>query len=510
MSLMKIKDLFHFEKGSLQSTKATPGDYDFITAAADWKTHNEYTHDCEALIFAAAASGSLGRTHYVNGKFISSDLCFIITPKDPVKYPIDLKFYHLIFLAFKDEIVRNTKSGTSKEAIGLTVFGKYELPYFDIEKQEETRKKFINAQNYSKKLESELSRQLELVNKLRKAFILDAITGTLVPQSTNDESASELLQEIKAEKNQLVREKKIKNQKAFKKISKDEIPFDIPNNWVWIRLGEIVFDQAYGTSTKATSSGDVPILRMGNITTNGELSYANLKYISKNNKDLPKLYLEKGDLVFNRTNSYELVGKCAIFNNASPFTLASYLIRVRFNNRTSPSFFANYINSSICRETQIEPHIVQQTGQANFNGTKLSNIVCPLPPFSEQERISVKLDEIRIFCDGLEFNITDSQHRNELLLKQVLTDTLGLKQQKVEPQKKASKKEERTSKFDPNTTLMEIVELLKKHGKLHAEELWKMSKYPDDIDAFYAELKKQIELNKLVKESKEKGYLELV
>jgi type I restriction enzyme S subunit len=502
--------LFHFEKGSLQSTKATLGDYDFITAAADWKTHNEFTHDCEALIFAAAASGSLGRTHYVNGKFISSDLCFIITPKDQNKYPIDLKFYHLIFQAFKDEIVRNTKSGTSKESIGLTVFGKYELPYFGIEKQVDTREKFIKAQNSSKSLESELSKQLELVNNLRKAFILDAVKGKLVPQSTIDESASELLQKIKAEKNQLVKEKKIKKQKTFKKISVDEIPFEIPNSWVWIRLGEIVFNQDYGTSTRATSSGDVPILRMGNITTNGELSYSNLKYISKNNKDLPKLYLEQGDLVFNRTNSYELVGKCAVFNNTSPFTLASYLIRVRFNNRTSPSFFANYINSSICRETQIEPHIVQQTGQANYNGTKLSNIICPLPPFSEQERISAKLEEIRTLCDDLEFNIIESQRINETLLKQVLTEELGIRHQKVEPQKKASKKEERTSKFDPNTTLMEIVELLTKHGKLHAEELWKMSKYPDDIDAFYAELKKQIELNKLVKESKEKGYLELV
>jgi type I restriction enzyme S subunit len=512
MSLMKIKDLFHFEKGSLQSTKATPGVYDFITAAADWKTHNEYTHDCEALIFAAAASGSLGRTHYVNGKFISSDLCFIITPKDPDKYPIDLKFYHLIFLAFKDEIVRNTKSGTSKEAIGLNVFGSYDLPYFDFDKQVETREKFVRAQESTNKLAYELSHQLKLVNQLRKAFVWDAIRGKLVQQVSTDEPAYILLQKIKIEKDQLVKEKKITKQKAFKKISKDEIPFDIPNNWEWIRLGEIVFDQAYGTSTKANSSDDIPILRMGNITTNGDMLYSNLKYISKNNKDLPKLYLEIGDLIFNRTNSFELVGKCAVFNQETPYTLASYLIRVRFNNRTSPNYIANYINSSICRETQIEPHIVQQTGQANFNGTKLSNIICPVPPYSEQLRISAKLEEIKKFCDDLDSNIKESQKQNEQLLKQVLTEALGIKIHKAETQKKDSKAEQKkkTSKFDPNTTLMEIVEILKKHGKIHAEELWKMSKYPTDIDAFYAELKKQIEFSKTVKESKEKGYLELV
>jgi type I restriction enzyme S subunit len=82
MSLVAISDLFNFEKGKLQSSKCVAGEYNFLTASAEWKTHNEYACDGEALVFAAAASGSLGRTHYVNGKFIASDLCFIITPKD--------------------------------------------------------------------------------------------------------------------------------------------------------------------------------------------------------------------------------------------------------------------------------------------------------------------------------------------------------------------------------------------------------------------------------------------
>jgi len=213
MSLMKIKDLFHYEKGSLQSTKATPGEHDFITAAATWKTHNEFTHDCEALIFAAAASGSLGRTHYVNGKFTSSDLCFIITPKDPDEYPIDIKFYHLLFLAFKDEIVRNTKSGTSKEAIGLRVFGNYELPYFGIDKQVETRELFINAQESSDKIETEFTHQLDLVKQLRQAFMREALQGKLVSKGSNDESVFKTLLKIKAKKEQLIKEKKIRKGK---------------------------------------------------------------------------------------------------------------------------------------------------------------------------------------------------------------------------------------------------------------------------------------------------------
>ncbi len=126
-----IGKLFNLEKGQLQSTKCTPGEYVFITAAEEWKTHHEYNHECEALIFAAAASGSLGRTHYVHGKFISSDLCFILTPKDEVKYPLNLEFYHFVFNSLRLVLVAATKSGTSKESINQTNLKKYELPSGD-------------------------------------------------------------------------------------------------------------------------------------------------------------------------------------------------------------------------------------------------------------------------------------------------------------------------------------------------------------------------------------------
>ncbi len=127
--------MFDFEKGQLQSSKNTEGQYTFITAAQEWKTHESFTHDCEALIFAAAASGSLGRTHYYNGKFIASDLCFVLTPKEKYKNLIDIKFYHTIFNSLKEDIVKQTSTGTSKVSINKTNFGNYEIPLFDIDHQ---------------------------------------------------------------------------------------------------------------------------------------------------------------------------------------------------------------------------------------------------------------------------------------------------------------------------------------------------------------------------------------
>lgn len=515
MSLKKIKDLFHYEKGSLQSTKATPGEYDFITAAADWKTHNEFTHDCEALIFAAAASGSLGRTHYVNGKFISSDLCFIITPKDPDKYPIDMKFYHLLFLAFKDEIVRNTKSGTSKEAIGLRVFGNYELPYFDIDKQLETRKLFVHAQESSDKIESELTHQLDLVKQLRQAFLREAMQGELVPQVSNDESASVLLGKIKAEKERLIKEKKIRKEKALPPILDEEIPFEIPQNWKWCRLGELAsFLNGYAFKSSWYTDVGIPVLRNINMGV-GEIIWKDVAKIPDSlAQDFSEYLLNIGDILLSLDRPIINAGlKVAqVTKKDLPCLLLQRVLK------TSPILsYKDYVFVWFQSElfiSSINPG--RSIGIPHVSHKDVAKALIPLPPLSEQQRIVAKLDELMKFCDHLEANIIDSQQQNELLLKQVLTEELGLKIQEVEQSPiKASKAEQKTRKFDPNTTLMEIVALLKMHGKLHAEELWKMSKFygkaeeDRDIDGFYAELKKLIEKEKTIKEA-EKGYLELV
>lgn len=123
--LLKVGDIFNIEKGTLQSSKCVEGEYDFITASAEWKKHKEYTHECEALIYAVGAEGSLGRCHYVNGKFIASTLCFILTAKKEVDY----KLYKNIFDILKDEIVKNTARGTSKKSINQTNFSNYKIPY---------------------------------------------------------------------------------------------------------------------------------------------------------------------------------------------------------------------------------------------------------------------------------------------------------------------------------------------------------------------------------------------
>ena len=172
---VKLGDIFTLEKGSLQSSKCTPGQYDFITAAEDWKTHESYTHDCEAIVYAVAASGSLGRAHYVNGKFIASDLCFIMQEKDKEKYPVNFQFYQIIFEVLRDEIVSKTKTGTSKESISQKNLSKYEIPYFDYDFQIANYERLVRTKQIIAKISKETESQKAYAKQLRQNILQDAI-----------------------------------------------------------------------------------------------------------------------------------------------------------------------------------------------------------------------------------------------------------------------------------------------------------------------------------------------
>jgi type I restriction enzyme S subunit len=240
----------------------------------------------------------------------------------------------------------------------------------------------------------------EAVDALEQTILQLAVRGLLVPQDPTDEPASVLLQKIRTEKDHLIAQGKIKRDKPLPPITDEEKPFELPVGWEWVRLGSLGESFDYGSSQKSVDdSKAVPILRMGNIQ-QGEIVMRNLKYLIDQEGDLPKLLLRGGDLLFNRTNSYELVGKTALFHNFErEVTFASYLIRIRLVATLCNAEYVNaYMNSRYCRVNEIEPDLTQQTGQANYNGTKLKGVRIPLPPLTEQFRIITRINELRKIC----------------------------------------------------------------------------------------------------------------
>lgn len=259
----------------------------------------------------------------------------------------------------------------------------------------------------------------ENVAELRKAILQLAVMGKLVPQDPCDMPGDQVIREIQANKVQRGKGGALKKAKPLSKPAPNELPFSLPESWLWVRIGDIAEAIDYGTSQKTVEDPTlVPVYRMGNIV-DGRLIDSGFKYLPATIDDLPKLYLKQNDILFNRTNSYELVGKTALYTGQNDrATFASYLIRIRFNDKyLQPKFFSFAMNAPYFRMTQIEPEIVQQCGQANFNGTKLSLCLVPLPPQNEQDRIVKKIEHLMVLCESLEQRIAATSCRKTKLLK---------------------------------------------------------------------------------------------
>ena len=168
VNLVRFKYLFDTRtKGSLASDAAEPGEFPFITASEEWKTHNNYDHDKEAIVYAVAASGSLGRCHYVNGKFVASNLCLVLTPKNPIKYPINLLFYTLYLNAIRQNIRNEIADGTSKLTISVDDLNDYLIEYIPIEVQNKIandyREKVLAIKNKLKIAEKKIEEDLKML-----------------------------------------------------------------------------------------------------------------------------------------------------------------------------------------------------------------------------------------------------------------------------------------------------------------------------------------------------------
>ena len=221
-----------------------------------------------------------------------------------------------------------------------------------------------------------------------------------------------LLERIRAEKAKLVKEKKIKKDKNESIIYRgednsyyekflatgevkcidDEIPFEIPQGWEWCRLSLLIYPPKYGTSKKSVPSGIIPVLRMGNIQ-DGEIVFDKLVF-SNDLDDNKKLLLQYGDLLFNRTNSAELVGKTAIFRGQRNAIFAGYLILLRpiFINS---EYLNLLLNTPYARDycNEVKTIGVQQ---CNINAEKISNLLVPIPNLFETVRIVEKVKHIAL------------------------------------------------------------------------------------------------------------------
>ena len=160
--------------------------------------------------------------------------------------------------------------------------------------------------------------------------------------------------------------------------------------WNTMTIRDVVSDVRYGSSRPAVADGRYQYLRMNNITYDGELDLSDVKRIDVPEKELPKCTVKRGDVLFNRTNSKELVGKTCVYNRDEQMVLAGFVIRVRVNNKVLPEFLSAFLNTDFSKKMLLGM-CKAAIGQANINAQEMQSIGLYLPPISlQQEYVDFK------------------------------------------------------------------------------------------------------------------------
>ena len=259
------------------------------------------------------------------------------------------------------------------------------------------------------------------LEQYRQTTLKQAYTGKLTEKWRKSSAENQLSSNILLVKIEDYRKQNgIKKPRKLPILDTSEL-IQIPDNWLWVQINDVTSELQYGTSTKANyDETGLPVLRMGNIQ-DGKLDYTDLKYFDPSSPKVNEFLLTEGDILFNRTNSTELVGKTAIYHDSYPDSIfASYLIRVKtFKKFIIPEIISEFINSAIGKN-YIAKVRSQQVGQANVNGTKLAAMPLPLIPYNEQEKILDILDTVNSNLVNIKNEIERSTKQADFLKQSIL------------------------------------------------------------------------------------------
>ncbi len=193
-----------------------------------------------------------------------------------------------------------------------------------------------------------------------------------------------------------------------------------PRRWKVGTIKEVVADVRYGSSRPAVDGGKYPYLRMNNITYSGELDLTDIKRINVPESELEKCTVRRGDVLFNRTNSKELVGKTCVYNQDEMMVLAGFVIRVRVNERVLPDFLSTFLNMDFSKK-MLSGMCKAAIGQANINAREMQNIGIYIPPV-ELQRQFVQFKEQ---TTKLKFEIQKSLDETQTLMDALMQEYFG-------------------------------------------------------------------------------------
>ena len=313
------------------------GQYPFFTSS-DIKvsTLNEYLFDDELIILGTGGKPSC---NYFNGKFAVSTDNFVLKSKGNIL----TKYLYYYLRKNNMEILEQGFHGAGLKHIGKDYISQLSIPFVNIDLQNEI---------------------ISVLDKLNNVIELN-------------KKELELLDE------------------AIKSRFIEMFGDPIENNYNFPKgiIGDYIVDVRYGTSKPAKDGGNYQYLRMNNLTYDGYLDYENVKYIDATDEDIDKYGIKYGDVLFNRTNSIDLIGKTAVYLENEIKIVAGYIIRVRFNECINPIYFTRYMNLPSTKKI-LREMAKGAVNQANINAQELKGISLIAPPMPLQDEFASFVEQI--------------------------------------------------------------------------------------------------------------------
>ncbi len=321
-----------------------------------------------------------------------------------------------LYWLLKVSNLRKVSNSTAQPVISGQGIYSLIVPFPPLYIQDEIVQKLEQLSETKDSLLSHAESQLNYTKKMREALLQEAIRGELVPQDENDEPASILLEKIKAEKERLIKEKVIKKQKELPPITDEEKPYDLPEGWEWVRLGDI--GAIIGGGTPKTNISEywtddengIPWL------TPADLSGYNNMYISKGSRMITNLGLQK--------SSTQLLPKgSVIFSSRAPIgytVIADNDICTNQGFKSTIPYLMNMNKYIYWVLKALVPRISENASGTTFkeiSGSQLSIEIIPLPPLAEQDRIVKKLDELMANCNQLEVKAEEMKNYTSKLFE---------------------------------------------------------------------------------------------
>lgn len=407
----RLGDICTITKGTTGIMKAIPGPYTMVALGETDKTHSEFQFNAKAVIIPLVSStghghASMKRVKYCEGKFALGNILCAVIPND--ESFVLAKYLHIYLHWNREELLVSQMKGMANVSLPMNRIADVIVTVPSIEKQVEIielEKKLVERESEAEKLYTD---QLSQLDNLNEAILQEAVQGKLVKQNLEDEPASELLKRIKAEK-----AKSSKKEKLLPPIKLEEIPFDIPANWVWCRLGEIT---NYGSSPKAEPTDlnkDTWVLDLEDIEKTTSNLICKIRFNDRNSLSTKSVF-KAGDVLYSKLRPYldkvivaDEDGVCT--TEILPLKCFAELNPYYLKNALKRADFLKYVNSKT--KGMKMPRLGTKEGEM---------ALIPVPPLSEQKRIVAEIEKQFDKTKKLKEYIIANQLATEQLLKALL------------------------------------------------------------------------------------------